>query len=81
VTDDPNTLHNSVIRKHGKIWLPLPLQPQIIRDFHAAPMGGHSGKPVILRCLKQLFFWQGMAKLVQKFAQLHYLSTNKTGLI
>ena len=64
--DDLFTLHEGVIRHKGRIWLPANsgLQQQIITEMHATPLGGHSGIPITLRKLKQLFFWQGMAKSV-----------------
>lgn len=68
---DHYTLKNGIIRKDGKIWLPAveELQNTIIKEMHASPMGGHSGIPVTLRRLKQLFSWTGMANSVQKFVQ------------
>ena len=69
--NDPFTLKDGVIRRHGKIWLPAnsELHDRIIQEFHATPMGGHSGIPVTLRRLKQLFFWQGMATSVHQFVK------------
>jgi hypothetical protein len=54
---DSFTLRNDIIRKKNRIWLPADcqIQQQIIAEFHASPMGGHSGIPVTLRRLKQLF--------------------------
>jgi hypothetical protein len=68
-TDASYTLHQGVIRKNGKIWLPTNcvLQHQIIVELHATPVGGHFGVPVTLRRLKQLFYWQGMNKVVHDF--------------
>lgn len=68
---DPFLLQDGVIRKNGKIWLPAgcELQQQLIKEFHATPMGGHSGIPVTLRRLKQLFIWQGMNAAVHKFVK------------
>jgi hypothetical protein len=62
---------NGVIRKNGKIWIPAvaSLQQQIITELHATPLGGHSGIPVTLRRLKQLFDWQGTMATVHKFVQ------------
>jgi hypothetical protein len=70
-TDNSFSLLNGVIRKNGKIWIPAvaSLQQQIITEFHATPLGGHSGIPVTLRRLKQLFAWQGMTATVHKFVQ------------
>jgi transposase InsO family protein len=67
--DNSYTLQQGVIHKNGRIWLPANsvLQQQIIRELHACPMGGHSGVPVTLRRLKQLFHWKGMAKSVHQF--------------
>jgi hypothetical protein len=62
-------LRGGVIRKKNKIWPPAntQLQEQIIAAFHASPLGGHSGIPVTLRRLKQLFSWQGMVRSVHDF--------------
>jgi transposase InsO family protein len=67
--DDCYKLQQGVIRKNGKIWITAnsELQHQIIQELHASPMGGHSGVPVTLRRLKQLFAWKGMAKMVHRF--------------
>jgi hypothetical protein len=69
--DDKFTLHQGVIRKQGRIWLPdnPTLQEQIVKEFHSSPMGGHSGVPVTLRRIKQLFSWKGMAKAIRRFVQ------------
>jgi hypothetical protein len=45
------------------------LQQSIIHELHSTPLGGHSGIPVTLRRLKQLFFWKGMAKSVQEYVR------------
>jgi hypothetical protein len=67
--DQAFTLRGGVIRKKNRIWLPAntQLQEQIIAAFHASPLGRHSGIPVTLRRLKQLFSWQGMARIVHDF--------------
>jgi len=69
--NDPFTLRDGIIRKKGSIWLPAncTLQEQLLREFQATPMGGHSGVPVTLRRIKQLFVWKGMAKAVHRFVQ------------
>lgn len=74
IAKDPNdiyTLHSGIIRKRGKIWIPAvsTLQNAIIHELHASPMGGHSGIPVTLRRLKQLFAWRGMNKSVHTFVK------------
>ncbi|XP_071684936.1 uncharacterized protein [Lolium perenne] len=69
--DDQFSLHGGIIRKQGRIWLPSnsAMQEQLILEFHASPMGGHSGIPVTLRRLKQLFVWKGMAASVHQFVK------------
>nr|XP_051206440.1 uncharacterized protein LOC127321439 [Lolium perenne] len=73
--DDQFSLHGGIIRKQGRIWLPSDsaVQEQLIREFHASPMGGHSGIPVTLRRLKQLFVWKGMATSVHQFVKSCYV--------
>jgi hypothetical protein len=62
------TLHKGVIRYKDRIWLPAvsELQEKIVLALHASPAGGHSGIPVTLRRVKQLFFWKGMKASVKK---------------
>ena len=69
--NDPFTLSEGIIRKKCHIWLPanIELQKRIVKEFHATPMGGHSGIPVTLRRLKQLFAWKGMATMVRQYVQ------------
>lgn len=69
--NDPFTLSEGIIRKKGRIWIPanIELQTRIVQEFHASPIGGHSGIPVTLRRLKQLFAWKGMAKFVCQLVQ------------
>jgi hypothetical protein len=69
--DQAFTLRGGVIRKKNRIWLPAntQLQEQIIAAFHASPLGGHSGIPVTLSRLKQLFSWQGMVRSVHDFVR------------
>lgn len=70
-SDDGFTHRDGIIRKKNRIWLPAncSLQQQIIKEFHSSPLGGHSGIPVTLRRLKQLFIWKGMAKAVHQFVR------------
>lgn len=70
-TDGDFTLHEGIIRKKNRIWLPekCELHQQLIREFHASPLGGHSGIPVTLRRMKQLFTWKGMSKAVHQFVR------------
>ena len=65
------SLRDGLIRKNGKIWIPnVPaLQQSIVQELHASPVGGHSGIPVTLRRLKQLFFWKGMSRTVHDFVR------------
>jgi hypothetical protein len=70
-SEDRFSLKDGIIRKNNRIWLPpgSALQQQLIEAFHASPIGGHSGIPVTLRRLKQLFSWKGMAKSVHEFVR------------
>ncbi|WVZ80006.1 LOW QUALITY PROTEIN: hypothetical protein U9M48_027524 [Paspalum notatum var. saurae] len=65
------TLFNGVIRYNGKIWIgnhPA-LHNKLINAFHSSAIGGHSGVPVTLARLKQLFAWRGMKSAVKSFVQ------------
>lgn len=62
----PYTLLNGVIRYKSRVWLGsnTALQHQVILALHSSPLGGHSGAPVTLSRVKQLFFWVGMKHAV-----------------
>ncbi|WVZ88489.1 hypothetical protein U9M48_035006 [Paspalum notatum var. saurae] len=51
------TLSNGVLRYHGRIWIgAVPsLHNKLISALHSSAIGGHSGIPVTLARLKQLF--------------------------
>lgn len=61
--DEHYSLHNGLIRYKKRVWLPSAssLISSILEAFHSSPLGGHSGVPVTLRRLKQLFYWKGMS--------------------
>lgn len=56
------TLRDGVLHFKDRIWLPAvsALREKITRALHDNPAGGHSGIPVTLRRIKQLFYWKGM---------------------
>jgi hypothetical protein len=66
------TLHKGVLRYKGCVYVgALPsLHTKIIYACHDTTLGGHSGIPVTLRRIKQLFFWPGMNALVRSFVSL-----------
>ena len=62
-SSEPNfSLKNGLIRYQGRICMGCDdeLKLQIIRVFHASPVGGHSGFPVTYRRIAALFKWPGM---------------------
>ncbi|WVZ83697.1 hypothetical protein U9M48_030818 [Paspalum notatum var. saurae] len=69
---DPHfTLSDGVLRYNGRIWIgsvPL-LHAKLINAFHSSAIGGHSGIPVTLARLKQLFAWKGMKSAVKSYVQ------------
>jgi hypothetical protein len=69
--ESPYTLRDGLIRYKNHLWLPadLAFTSKLIEAFHASPVAGHSGVPVTLRRLKNLFYWQGMKQQVHKFLQ------------
>lgn len=71
ISEDGFTLQKGLIRKNGKIWIPavVALQNAIIHELHPSPVAGHSGIPVTLRRLKQLFYWKGMSSSVHSFVR------------
>lgn len=66
-------LKEGVIRYKNRIWVgpDSKLQTRIIAAIHESAIGGHSGAPVTLRKLKQLFAWKGMNTTVHTFVA-HY---------
>jgi hypothetical protein len=74
------TLHKGVIRYKDRIWLPAvsELQEKIVLALHASPAGDHSGIPVTLRRVKQLFFWKGMKASVWLLNVLSVKEQNQT---
>lgn len=69
--DDHYSLRNGLIRYKERIWLPSDseLTLKLLDAFHTSPIGGHSGIPVTLRRLKQLFSWKGMRAQVKSYVQ------------
>lgn len=67
--DDHFSLQAGLIRYKKRLWLPSssPLTVTILKAFHDSPLGGHSGVPITLRRLKQLFYWKRMSAQVHKF--------------
>ncbi|WVZ69878.1 LOW QUALITY PROTEIN: hypothetical protein U9M48_018599 [Paspalum notatum var. saurae] len=55
------SLHNGLLKYKSRIW------HNIIQALHSSELGGHSGAPVTLRKLKQLFAWRGMTTSVHEF--------------
>jgi len=60
---------NGQLRRKGKlvVGLEVALKNKILHWVHTSPQGGHSGRDAILKRLKQLFFWKGLAKSVQSY--------------
>lgn len=65
------SLRDGLIRYKDRLWLPgtADLIPKLLDAFHTSPVGGHSGIPVTLRRLKQLFYWKHMRARVRQFVQ------------
>jgi len=57
------------LRRKGKLVVGFDdtLKTIILQWVHASPQGGHSGRDATLKRLKQLFYWKGMNKAVQRF--------------
>jgi hypothetical protein len=68
---DGFSLNDGLIKLNGRVWVGQnsAVQTKIIHALHASALGGHSGIPVTLRRLKQLFDWQGTMATVHKFVQ------------
>lgn len=65
------TLRDGIIRYDKRIWIPdaPELKRKILQTLHSSSVGGHSGIPVTLRRLHQLFYWKGMKAMVRTFVQ------------
>jgi transposase InsO family protein len=69
--DSKFTLRDGLIRYKNRLWLPAndTLTAKVIEAFHASPVGGHSGIPVTVRRLKNLFYWKGLKTQVHTFVK------------
>lgn len=65
------TLDHGIVKFHNKIWVAnnFALITKLIAAFHSSAIGGHSGVKATYFGLKQLFFWKGLKKEVEKFVQ------------
>ncbi|GKB87906.1 reverse transcriptase [Tanacetum coccineum] len=65
---DKYTLVDGILRRKGKIMVGnyLQLRMFIVHHYHADGMGGHSGTTVTLHRLKEIFYWEGMQKMVKQ---------------
>ena len=63
------SLREGVIRHHNRIWIGNnpPLQQKILQAVHASVLRVHSGLPVTLMRLKQMFDWRGMKTDAKNF--------------
>ena len=69
--DGQYTLRDGLIRYKNRLWVPADkdFTTKLIEAIHASPVGGHSGVPVTVSRLKNLFFWKGMTQQVHQFVQ------------
>lgn len=51
------TINNKLLPCHGRIWLPFPtpFTAILLEEFHASPLGGHTGVPKTLHRMRQNF--------------------------
>jgi hypothetical protein len=65
------TLRNGVILFKHRIWLGSnkTLQTRVMLALHSSPIGGHSGAPVTLQKIRQLFYWPSMRADILQFVQ------------
>jgi transposase InsO family protein len=69
---DPSfTLLNGLIYYKDKLWVGnnTAMQQKLILQMHSSPVGGHSGIPATVKCLKALFAWPGLKKHVYAFVK------------
>ncbi|WVZ90409.1 hypothetical protein U9M48_036715 [Paspalum notatum var. saurae] len=71
---DPNSvldfsLSQGILRRKTKVWIGnnKDLQNKLIEQCHSTAVGGHSGIPITMKKLKQLFSWKGMKAAVHNF--------------
>ncbi|KAL4571524.1 hypothetical protein LXL04_018284 [Taraxacum kok-saghyz] len=76
ITTDPLAypkfaLHNGRLYYKHKLVLPTnsPWIPQLLKEFHCSPSGGHSGYFRTYKKLSANIYWFGMTKTVQRFVQ------------
>ena len=67
----PFSLRDGIIRFKQRIWLGSNkvFQTRVMVALHNSPIGGHSGAPVTLQKLRQLFYWPSMRADVLQFVQ------------
>lgn len=56
------TINQNLILQKGRIWLPhdIPLIQSLLIEYHATPMGGHSGVTKTIARLSENFTWPGL---------------------
>lgn len=65
------TWDGEFLRRKTKIWVgnDLQLQKDIIKMFHASPIGGHSGYVPTLKKVKSFYYWKGCSKMVYQMVR------------
>lgn len=63
------SFQDGLLRFQKRIWVGnnQTLQQQLIVAFHSSPLGGHSGIPATIKCLRDLFAWPGLKQHVEHF--------------
>lgn len=65
------SLEHGLIKYQGRIWIGTnqALRTKLISNFHATPVGGHSGILATYHRIKKLFYWNGMKNGVEEFVK------------
>ena len=63
------SIHHDLILRKNRIWLPFPcdITRTLLEEFHASPVGGHSGTAKTLHRLQQNFDWPTIRADVRQF--------------
>ncbi|CAL0311123.1 unnamed protein product [Lupinus luteus] len=65
------TWNGSELRRKGKLVVGKdePLRHELLKWFHEAASGGHSGRNATIKRIKAVIYWKGLTKVVKTFIQ------------
>lgn len=74
ITKDPLNhahfhIHDGLVLYKERLWVPdtLCIQELILHEYHASPIGGHTGIERTLARVSDSFYWKGMRSMVKDY--------------